>query len=93
MGRRSREKASRRRVETPSAPPRAARPAAPSRPEGPPLPIAPDTVALTPWPEVWRADGAAFVTIFLVAFAFRLAVLVQTASTPYLEVANIDSGS
>ena len=91
MGRRSREKASRRRAETPTAP--TVRPVPRPRREEPPLPIAPDTVAVTPWPEIWRADGPAFVTIFVVALAFRVAVLIQTAGTPYLEVANIDSGS
>ena len=46
-----------------------------------------------PWSEVWRADGVAFTTIFVVALLFRIAVLVQTAGTPYIEVANIDSES
>jgi 4-amino-4-deoxy-L-arabinose transferase-like glycosyltransferase len=48
---------------------------------------------VTPWADVWRRDGAAFVTIFALALLFRLVVLVQTARTPYLDVANIDSGS
>ena len=94
MGRRSREKAERRRdVQAPSSAPPPARVWAP-RPEGPPLPIAADpSTDVTPWGEVWRADGAAFTTIFVVAMLFRLAVLVQTAGTPYIEVANIDSES
>jgi hypothetical protein len=93
MGRRSREKAARRRAEAPATPAPIARQPAEARRVALPLPIAPDTTTLTSWPEVWRADGAAFVAIFVVALAFRLAVLVQTAATPYLEVANIDSGS
>ena len=56
--------------------------------------MAPDPpVEVTPWAEVWRADGAAFTTIFVVALLFRIAVLVQTAGTPYIDVANIDSES
>jgi len=94
MGRRSREKASRRRAEATATPaPLRPRPVATRRPDGPPLPIAPDTSAVTPWPDVWRADGAAFLTIFVVALLYRIAVLAQTAGTPFLEVANIDSGS
>jgi 4-amino-4-deoxy-L-arabinose transferase-like glycosyltransferase len=42
---------------------------------------------------MWRTDGVAFVVLFAVALAFRAVVLWQTARTPYLEVANIDSGS
>jgi 4-amino-4-deoxy-L-arabinose transferase-like glycosyltransferase len=42
---------------------------------------------------MWRADGTAWLVIFAVALAFRLALLVQTARGPFLEVANIDSGS
>src|SRR5262249_4391004 len=96
MGKRSREKAERRRdAPAAAAPPTPARRAARApRPEGPPLPIAPDPSGeVMSWSDVWRADGAAFTTIFLVAFLFRLAVLVQTAGTPYIEVANIDSES
>jgi len=99
MGRRSREKSERRRdAPAPSAAPasgqRAAARVRGPRPEGPPLPIAPDpSVEVTPWAEVWRADGAAFTTIFVVALLFRIAVLVQTAGTPFIEVANIDSES
>jgi 4-amino-4-deoxy-L-arabinose transferase-like glycosyltransferase len=94
MGKRSREKATRRReaASAPSPGPAPRRRAEPARPAAP-LPLADDTTAIVPWAAVWRADAVAYVTIFLVAFAFRLAVLVQTARTPYLEVANIDSGS
>jgi 4-amino-4-deoxy-L-arabinose transferase-like glycosyltransferase len=42
---------------------------------------------------MWRTDGRAFLALFVLALAFRVAVLVQTARTPFLEVANIDSGS
>jgi 4-amino-4-deoxy-L-arabinose transferase-like glycosyltransferase len=95
MGRRSREKATRRRdsvapARAPSSRPPTARAA---RPPAPPSPLAPDTAVVTPWSEIWRADGTAFVVVFLLGLAFRLTVLVQTAGTPYMEVANIDSGS
>lgn len=56
-------------------------------------PIADDTSTVRPWAEVLRGDGLAFLAIFAVALAFRTAVLLQTAHTPFLEVANIDSGS
>ena len=96
MGRRSREKAERRRDAPSVAPSAASRTPAhvrEPRVEGP-LPIAPDPSGeVTPWSEVWRADGAAFTTIFVVALLFRIAVLAQTAGTPYIEVANIDSES
>src|SRR6516164_9587289 len=88
MGRRSREKAARRRPDAP-APPRAPAGAR----EAPALPLAADTAALVPWHEIWRADGRAFVVLFAVALAFRLAVLLETARTPFLEVTNIDSTS
>ena len=91
MGRQSREKASRRRGDAP--PPSVRAPARTPGPAAPPLPIADDTTAVTPWAAMWRADGPAFLAIFVLAFAFRLIVLVQTARTPFLEVANIDSGS
>jgi 4-amino-4-deoxy-L-arabinose transferase-like glycosyltransferase len=58
-----------------------------------PLPLADDTVAIVPWATMWRRDGWAFVALFALGLAFRVAVLVQTARTPFLEVANIDSGS
>jgi 4-amino-4-deoxy-L-arabinose transferase-like glycosyltransferase len=95
MGKRSREKATRRRAEAAQAPAARPRPAevARRRPPGPPLPIAPDTAAIVPWSAMWRADGVAFTAIFVLALAFRLAVLVQTAQGPFLEVANIDSDS
>src|SRR6187397_194262 len=86
MGRRSREKAERRRDAPSVAPSAASRTLAhvrEPRVEGP-LPIAPDPSGeVMPWSEVWRADGAAFTTIFVVALLFRIAVLVQTAGTPY----------
>src|SRR5260221_12780872 len=93
MGRRSREKATRRRADAAPAPRPGQTPGRVPRPDAPPLPIAPETTAITPWAEIWRADGTAFVTIFTLALVFRAAVLVQTARTPFLEVANIDSGS
>ena len=93
MGRSSREKASRRRADAAAAPSPALRAPAKQRPDGPPLPIAPDTHEIVPWAELWRADGTAYVTIFTLAFLFRVAALIETAGTPYLEVANIDSES
>jgi 4-amino-4-deoxy-L-arabinose transferase-like glycosyltransferase len=96
MGRRSREKASRRRSDAaPAVAPGQGERPTPSRSEtpAPPLPIADDTTAVVPWADVWRRDGLAYVTLFVLAFAFRLAALVQTARGPFLEVANIDSAS
>jgi 4-amino-4-deoxy-L-arabinose transferase-like glycosyltransferase len=55
--------------------------------------MADDTAVVTPWSTLWRTDGAAFTTIFALAFAFRLVVLVETARGPFLDAANIDSGS
>ncbi len=90
MGRRAREKASRRRGEA-TATPVAARPRA--RSAAPSLPLAPDSAVVVPWRDLWRQHGATWATLFGVALAFRLVVLWQTARTPYLEVANIDSAS
>ncbi len=73
--------------------PDATAPAAAPRTPPPPLPIADDAAALAPWSSLWRADGTAFTALFLLAFVYRLVVLVQTAHGPYLDVANIDSGS
>ena len=104
MARRSRGKSTRPRADA-AAPPAAPAPAAappppvePPPPEdpaplAPPLPIADDTTAVTPWAALWRADGAAFTTVFVLAFLFRLVVLVQTAHGPFLDAANIDSGA
>src|SRR6185369_11807755 len=96
MGRRSREKIERRReaaAPPPPSPSAARRPASPPRPPGPPLPIAADSTTVETWLAMWRADGTAWLVISAVALAFRLALLVQTARGPFLEVANIDSGS
>jgi 4-amino-4-deoxy-L-arabinose transferase-like glycosyltransferase len=93
MGRQSRGKAARRRGEPPPVPSRrAARPHA-ARAPAPPLPIADDSAALVPWAEIWRRDGAAFAALFVLALAFRLEVLYETARSPFLEVTNIDSAS
>src|SRR5262245_14845161 len=91
MGRRAREKASRRRADTPPAPVRAPRPQ-PAR-AAPPLPLAPDSTEIVPWRELWRQHGWTCVALFVLALGFRVVVLAQTAHTPYLEVANIDSAS
>jgi hypothetical protein len=104
MARRSRGKSTRERADAAAptaAPPPPPEPPTPEPPlptepprnPPPPLPIADDTAAVTRWPALWRANGTAFTTIFALAFAFRLVVLIETAHGPFLEVANIDSGS
>lgn len=91
MGRRAREKAVRRRGGAAPATPVAARPRA--RPEALPLPLAPDSSEVVPWRELGRRHGGTCTVLFALALAFRLVVLLQTARTPFLEVANIDSAS
>lgn len=59
----------------------------------PSLPIADDSTTLTPWSEIWRRDGRALVLLFVVALAYRLLILHQTARSPFLEVDIIDSAS
>jgi 4-amino-4-deoxy-L-arabinose transferase-like glycosyltransferase len=77
MGRRSREKATRRRAERP-----------PDRPAAP-VALAASSNAEDPS----RSHLTALVVIGAVALAYRTALLVQLAGTPYLEVANVDSKS
>ncbi len=90
MGRRAREKASRRRRDgAPAAPV----PARGARPDAPSLPMATDSVAVEPWAALWHQHRPTWVGLFTLALAFRLLVLWQTSHTPFLEVDNIDSAS
>jgi 4-amino-4-deoxy-L-arabinose transferase-like glycosyltransferase len=89
MGRRAREKASRKRGEmepatTALSPPRRAELR---------LPMAPDSHEIVPWQELWYRHGGTCTALFVLALAFRALVLVQTARTPFLEITNIDSAS
>src|SRR5262247_3728106 len=80
MGKRSREKRS-RRTETPRQ--------AAERPPGLPYdgPMPPREANAGRWP----ADRTAALVLFGLAFAVRLVVLIQLAGTPYFQVGNIDS--
>jgi 4-amino-4-deoxy-L-arabinose transferase-like glycosyltransferase len=85
MGRRSREKKTRR--VPPASGPRDA------RDRLPPRDVDREPEAPASWGEWWRLHRTPILTLFAIALAYRVAVLLEVARTPYLEVANVDSDS
>src|SRR5262245_29017530 len=91
MGKRSREKRT-RRTDAPSQPqPVRATARSESAERRPALPydgpMPPRDTDAARWP----ADRTAALVLFGLAFAVRIVVLIQLASTPYFQVGNIDS--